>query len=266
MDRLYLYPQTSCPCLDCKKNEPLPIEKGFKSNLAVRGCNIPAYFNCHSRLGFGIDTQPKCDFPPSDKCMDNNDRKSRERACDSIYTVLNPRVMTDKYSPYFHSEVDCGNNSSCGGKTFVSSDPRLFDAARSQYLTLDRPPIESTVKLRDVYDKKLTGYGKNYRNYDDIKEGQITYYTDKSISSALFEPVFGEKAIVNKDVFKDPMGSLKPEYIREAVLNTENPVTNDRGPYPYNLSFIQDTQSHREDIMSKQMAKMNQSKWSARWD
>ena len=62
------------------------------------------------------------------------------------------------------------------------------------------------------------------------------------------------------------MSSMKPEYNRIPLINTENPTTTDRKSFPYGLSYLQDTQSFREDLMSYQQRKNNQEKWSARWN
>jgi hypothetical protein len=281
MNKINLYPQTSCFCGDCY-NPVNRTQSSLNSGLASRCSGIPTIdrnddsysgytcsadtqsFECKNRQWFGTDIEPICPI------------KEPKKGNNPAFRVLNPQAMTEKYSTGFNI-VKCGNKNpygvktGCPADTYSSWDPRLFDAARAQYLTLDRPPIDGNVPLKDMYrsGKGIRGgdsrYGSGYTSYDNIREGQITYYIDDTIKDALFEPVFGERAHVSKDIYQDPMGSIKPEYIRTPILNTENPVTTDRTDYPYNLSFIQDTQSHREDIMSKQMAVQNQSKFSARY-
>jgi hypothetical protein len=61
------------------------------------------------------------------------------------------------------------------------------------------------------------------------------------------------------------MGAMKPEYNRNPIVNTYNPTVTTAKSYPYCLSYIQDSQSFREDIMALQQRKNNQEKWTARW-
>ena len=144
-------------------------------------------------------------------------------------------------------------------------DPRLYSSTRANYLPLDRPPIDGDVKLNRLYSTQLDGYGSGFMPYDTIRDGQIVYYIDKSIENPYFEPVFGEPAKISKVLYKDPMGAMKPEYNRTPLVNTENPAITTAKSYPSCLSFIQDTQSFREDLLSHQMNKRNQERWMPRW-
>ena len=111
----------------------------------------------------------------------------------------------------------------------------------------------------------MDNYSPTTEYYKNIGDGQITYYIDKSIEDAFFSPVFSEPAIQQKILYKDPMGSIQTIYDRVPLINTENPTVTSVKEYPYCLSFIQDSQSHREDIMAIQQRKNNREKWSARW-
>lgn len=240
-DTINLYPKTSCPCeqIENKYN----IAKGFNSNLAVNACNIPNYFNLFNTAEFGKDTEPV--------------EESK------IYS-LNPQVYSTKYSPDF-GEFQQKMPKGCCEPTYMSRDPRLYSPTRYEYLPLDRPPINGNVKLKDVYDKQYDNYGCGFTPYENIRDGQIEYYIDKSISKALYTPVFSEPSKVDKVLYRDPMGAMKPQYTRSAIFNTMNPTTTIRDDYPSCLSFLQDTQSYREDIMSYQQRKNNQQRWEPRW-
>ena len=243
-DTITLYPQSSCPCDDAIQRK-YPMGEGFKSNLSVPACNIPQYFDLFNTANFGNAVQPQ-----SEKIVFNN---------------LNPDVYYSKLTKnYIPIKSVC--NSGCEDITYINEDPRLKDAPRSIQTTLDRPPITGDVRLKDIYDDKYNAYRLGYIPYKDIVDGQINYYVDNSIKDALYKPVFSEEANVQKVLYKDPMGAMKPEYTRQPLINTLNPTTYNRQNFPYGLSYMQDTQSHREDIMSYQQRKNNQQKWSARWE
>jgi len=179
------------------------------------------------------------------------------------WAQLNPQVYTEKFTEGF-GKIPC-NQEGCPNPAYMSLDPRLYSTTRFNYLPLDRPPIDGKVRLKDVYDRKWDNYGQGMKPYTEINDGQIEYYVDRSIENAYFDPLFAEKAKEVSVLFKDPMGSNKPEYTRIPLVNTNNPTVSKPKEYPYCLSFIQDTQSHREDLLSYQMRKRNQERWETRW-
>lgn len=243
-DRLYMYPKSSCTCYNCTK-EKYSFPRGNPSNLAVKSCDISPYFSCFDRRSINSNQQPI---------------QSEEKNI----TFINPESYTKKYSKQF-SIIDCKQKSGhCTETQYASWDPRTWSATRNQYLTFDRPPLDSTPKLKDIYNDDLKGYGKNYQSYKDINAGQIIYYTDKSREDAYYRPLFNETVKVGTIIYKDPMGAIKPEYPRSTQYT--NPITDDNCNYgEYNLSYIKDTNMHREDILSSQMTKINQQRWMPRW-
>lgn len=238
-DIVYLYPKSSCPTEDCKKT--YPVETGYKSNLSVRGCNVPKYFDCYNTVEWRRNIQPRDDVGINE---------------------INPQVYQGKLAEGFN-KVGC--NTCCPNETYISMDPRLYSSTRADYLVLDRPPMDGNVRLKDLYSSKLDCYGIGFKPYDQINDGQITYYIDESIKDAFYKPVYSEPAEEISVLYKDPMGSMKPEYNRKALINTYNHTVTESDCYPYGLSFIQDSQSFREDIIALQQRKNNQEKWSARW-
>ena len=240
-DTITMYPKTLCD-VNCKNTYPV-CETNRKTNLSMKTCNSSDFFNCYSTI------ELKKEIQPQDKT--------------GIYE-LNPDVYYNKIAKGF-DKIGCKTD--CPNETYISTDPRLLDVLRSQYLPLDRPPMSGNVKLKDVYNKNLDNYKTGFSgNYSDINDGQITYYIDRSIESAFYKPVYSEPSEETTVLFKDPMGSIKPEYNRTAIINTQNPTTTSYPCYPYHLSFLQDTQSFREDLISLQQRKNNQEKWSARWN
>jgi hypothetical protein len=246
-DSIYLYPKTSCPCDTCFPKYPV-TQDGIKSNRAVRGCEESPYFDCYNRVELKREIQPK-----------NNE---------GMYD-LNPQAYTDKLSEGFDG-INCGDNCppvapTCNKVVYLSRDPRQFNSPRADYMPLDSIPIDGNVRLKDVYDDRYDDYGIGFQSYDKIKDGQIVYYIDKSIEDAFYKPVYSEPAEEVSVLYRDPMGSMKPEYNRNALVNTANPTVTTAKKYPYCLSYLQDTQSFREDIIALQQRKNNQEKWSARW-
>ncbi len=182
-------------------------------------------------------------------------------------TPYNPSVYNSHLSKDFFPYC-VKDNQQKDKEYYTSTDPRLRDVVRNGTTQiLDRPPINHTVKLKNVYDENLRNYGKNYTDYSSINGGQILYYNDKSIQNAYFEPNFVDPIQVSGFVYRDPMSTFKPQYIRTPATQQPNPVNNTKcSQYKYNLSSITDTVEHRQDLMSKQMSKMNQSRYIPRWN
>lgn len=235
-----MYPKTSCNCFQCTGEEH-KFPTGPPTNLSVRGCHVSEYYDCQNRrvVGFHDAANAKSGIEP-----------------------INPQAYQDQYSTQFNP-MKCGD-SCCPETQYTSWDPRLYSSLHNQYLTFDRPPLESKVPLSEVYDKKLQGYGQGYETYKDINAGNILYYTDKSIEDPYFNPLFSQPARVGTVVYKDPMGAMKPEYPRivEQTKLIGDDQCDNKG---FCLSWMRDSQQHREDILASQMAKRNQQRWEPRW-
>lgn len=240
-DIINLYPKSSCSTWECKGSYPIPSQ-GVKSNLSVKGTEISPYFDCYDRVELSQQVQP---------------------TKDKGWYELNPQIYLDNVSKGFFNNPN--STDGCPEKGFLSYDPRQFSSPRAEWLTLDRPPPDGNVKLDEVYDKKYDRYGIGFNSYENIRDGDISYYIDKSIQGAFYNPVYAEPSKETTVLYQDPMGGMRPQYNRQALINTENPTVTTPKSYPYSLSFIQDTQSFREDIIALQQRKHNESKWSARW-
>lgn len=239
------YPKTSCNCFYCNKSIfPKPI--GVATNSSVRGCQFSPYYECHDRSLFKTQVEPVKDF--REYIILNRDVISKDKF-DCTFREINPKIC---------------KGSSCKNITYISSDPRLYNAATADWLQLDRPPLitYSNIDLLST-NKELNNYGQNYRSYQDINAGQILYYIPRDIEDSFFEPNFSEKAAVIGTLYKDPMDNMKPEYTR--IPKSLNCFNRQCETGNYCLSFINDTQYQREDILSKQLTIPNQQKYSARW-
>lgn len=232
---VYKYPLSSCTYTPHNNDKD-----GIPTNMSVRNCNVNA---------------PPLQF--SNTTVQPNSKEG--------LTAINPQVYQDKYAKDFRSE-HCKESSSCPSVQWVSPDPRLISATHfGQRQTLSNPPIDSTVRLNQLdVDEKLNGYGQNYGTYANVNAGQILYYTDHSREDAFYKPLFTDSAMVTGYLYKDPMDALKPVYDRVPIVQND-PMGPKRDNYSGGLSWIQDSTSHREDLMSRQMNIRNQQRWMPRW-
>ena len=221
------YPKTSCDCSECPTGTPLwpaiNTNPTSTNNLGLASCNqINQISTCHNTSFIGMSKEPN---PWTQNSIE----------------VLNPNFGLTKADGFFHTTNDC---------TVTAVDPRLVNPMYGATpLQLNRAPFTGSVRLKDIYSDELDNYGQNYKNYKDIDAGQIVYYVDNDITDALSLPNFTMRSNVKNTVFRTPMGGLWPRY--EAT-----PFTEDH-KYISPQQFTRDTVFQREDIMSRQMSKMN---------
>ena len=241
---LYKYVQSSCPCFVNNTGTNYDIKNGNPSNLAISSCKYPDIFECNNNFIFKQNIEP----------TDNH-----------VTKWINPNVYTSKTALDFGS-INNTSDSTCQPTQYLSADPRLTSAIRGSRMTLDRPPIDSTIKLKDIYDEKIKSSGQNYSSYNDINYGDIIYYTTND--DAFYKPLFSNPAHTISTLYKDPMDNIIPEYTRIPLEKQNNPITtlNNEDNDGYHLSWIKDSQNHREDLLSLQMQKSrNKNRWSPRW-
>ena len=245
------YPTSLCNCFnnDCDNTRST---QGYNSNLSIKNCdfkkydcNIGKYNDCGRKEIFKQQIEPRL----------LND-----------FDILNKNVYKSAFDKTFQ-KVDCPRNNGCNSTVYTSNDPRLVSVVNGgQIQTLDRPPLNASIKLADIYtDPSLKNYGANYKSYDDINAGDIVYYIDKSIEDAFFQPNFTNPSNVTGVIYKDPMSAFKPVYERKPIKDNNMLDTNRNRTYNTGLSFLNDTNEHREDLMSKQMYKTNKNRYSSRW-
>ena len=135
----------------------------------------------------------------------------------------------------------------CPYVQYSGTNPRLFSPMRGQWLNLDTPPNTSIVSLGN--DKMNPIHRPQvYSSYTNIHSGQIQYYTTP-ISSVFKD----SPTIVYQNNFTDPMGTIKPEFVHRPKH------IQDDGCYD---SYTRDMMSFREDLMARQMIKMNQNNYN----
>jgi hypothetical protein len=240
MSAIYNYPQTSCRCYNCDNNKT--TLKGIPSNMSIPNCDFKNFNECYTSKNF---------------------RNNIEPAQKSGYTYLNFKNLSPAVSKEF-TKIECPDNQGGCKTVYASMDPRLINVPHAQSLTLDRPPQDESMLLSQIYGEELRNYGKGYRTYADIKEGQYQYYIDKSREDPFYSPLFATSANVNGSVYKDPMGALKPSYERTPLISIDYLNTKNNN-YTGCLSWIRDSTEQREDILSKQMYKINQQRYEPRW-
>lgn len=125
------------------------------------------------------------------------------------------------------------------------NDPRLISSAHSgQRLLLDAPVRDGSVQMKKIPFLETTDY--IHDNYGNIKTGDVSYYYDSHIGKPFFQPLFDPSDIVKVD-YIDPMGTYKAHYYRKG--------TDDRH---LGLSWLTDSQFHRNDILARSMWRRNQ--------
>jgi hypothetical protein len=210
-----------CNSCDCNKKD-WPTE-GNKSSTAIYGqCRWPRNFDCVSYVNYKTEKQPG--FYPDDIERSNINEKFG----------LNPDIQFFKYD-----EGTCGQ----GEQYFSPDDARLIDPRRNLRMFLDKPPYNSNVPIEEIYTDKVYEHPQFYKDYSQIHSGQIQYYYDKTNKEPYSTPNYVLTSKVQYNMFKDPMDSVKPEYVREPVLFTNKVVSKDRS--------TQDTLTFREDMVER---------------
>jgi hypothetical protein len=106
-----------------------------------------------------------------------------------------------------------------------------------------------------VYDPRFTGYGDEYRGYEDVRLGNVRYYyTDVD---AYKSPNFVIRNKVDHVDMQQPMGDTYSSYPREAALEDVRDIVND--------DWMAKSTEFREDLMERQMRKSNARQWQLRF-
>ena len=126
------------------------------------------------------------------------------------------------------------------------ADPRVVSSARSgEAIEFDVPVLDGGVKMADVYLPR-PGYGSVHDSVADIVGGNVSYYYDAQIMVPFFSQLFSRPREFTRYDYIDPMGTYKPHYA--------NRVETIRHP----LSWMRDSQFHRQDLLSANVWRRNQ--------
>ena len=214
------------------------------SNLSVSNCNFNDNYQGYNEVPFAYSERPKNEVG---------------------YTILNPQLVKNKYDTDFDRiNVD----GKCVYITSVPDGSVKFNQNDGQYSLLDLPARDSGLGLNELdkmyTDDSFNNYKTGYRQYKHIQGGDITYYINKQNQEPFFSPIFSGDFNTTSVMYKDPMGGLRPQYLRYSN-NSTNKITN-RNSFEYNLSWIEDSNEYREDLLARRIQKLNENRWNARWN
>jgi hypothetical protein len=119
---------------------------------------------------------------------------------------------------------------------------------------------ETIPELSKIYNyKEANDYRtKSYQDVKDIKSGYITYFPQKrQVKDVYTKPNFVNDSKIDGSLYLNPMGSVMTTYTRTMTKNNLQK--------PDQLTWIQDTNENREELMSLQMRKMNRSMYETKW-
>lgn len=116
-----------------------------------------------------------------------------------------------------------------GGEACVKLDTELPETVPKNHLISTDPSL-----------KKYGNLGKSYKNYEDIKAGQIKYYFDKDIEH-FYKPHVVEGNTIHCSVYTDPMGSNKFQFKRVPDKPYCPYKRTEDTQYENCLSFVEDT-------------------------
>jgi len=259
----------SCPCRNCKSGGNNFVKP---QNTIPESCNLNAFdpnMPCSEIRTTNLNQQPPVINKSTVKCL--NDKSHFEKNKNGTFLLTQPCFGLDLATDFvaktntehtkYHKNIR-PHKPPCSDPQWLSLDPRLMSPPHSPLdfndrQTLDAPPYTGEVPLDDVYDDRLTNYGKNYKSYRDINGGQIRYYIDKYLSPVLFDPLFVMKSNVESEIFLDPMTTGKFQTIRKPVFRDNKDVSD--------YQFDRDAISFRENLMHSQMAIPNQHDYNHVW-
>lgn len=147
--------------------------------------------------------------------------------------------------------------------TYTSADPRLISSGHNgQVLTLDQPPYNGKVDFNtfdDIYKSRPDYDHYEKADYEAFTNGQMQYYIDPTLATPFIPELFGHGCYYTPEPYVDPMGSVKPHY-NLCLANKGQACHNEVRPFD-ELTWITDSNAHRESIMAGQQARRNQERY-----
>jgi hypothetical protein len=178
------------------------------------------------------------------------------------FKFINPSVYTNKFDKNFERvRVSYPENKN----VWINSidDGKVKSQHDGSLIRLDNPPLDTEVKFKDLdriyIDKNFNNYKTGFLHYKDIEAGEILYFIDTRNKNPYHTPIFTGDYDTDLMIYKDPMGSSKHHYNREQ--NDKKNNIHKQTNFKYGLSWLEDTNEQREDIISRQMYKRNQTRY-----
>lgn len=182
---------------------------------------------------------------------------------DPLLKEYNDNLFTQTVQPgvYYRDDIIEPINSNIGISFQQQFLPRTFKEVENGLLIEDHDPNfapelpkvirPSRPDAANIYDPRFTGYGTSYRNYVDPVTGQPRFPYDDINAKRM--PSYIVRSKIDTHNFADTYDS---------VQNAGLALNDIRGKAQG--AFIDDTTSHRDDIMSKLMRKTNAEAWQRR--
>ena len=182
---------------------------------------------------------------------------------DPIMKEYNKNLFTQTVQPgvYYRDDIIEPINSNIGISFQQQFLPRTFQEVDNGLLIEDHDPnlapklpmVVSTPRPDDanIYDPRFTGYGTSYRNYVDPVTGQPRFPYDDVNAKRM--PSYIVRSKIDTHNFADTYDSVQNKGL---ALNDIRAKAQS--------AFMDDTTSHRDDIMSKLMRKTNAEAWQRR--
>ncbi len=215
----------------------------METNLSIENCSYNNDQYC-ARKPF------LCGGTPCNKYLKANER----------VTFLNLNAMTGVLANDLHQVA------TPIGRGYTSEDSRLKNPRTGNIaLVLDRPPTDQSVDTDNVANfKNCDKFKTGFSQYKDL-QGQIVYYVDNELATPFPSPVFENQAQVTGYNFVTPMNGIEPRYERKPVRCRNCLQIRCRCDYLGGLSWIDDSNEHREDLIALQMGRVNKTQWAPRW-
>ena len=182
---------------------------------------------------------------------------------DPVLKEYNKNLFTQTVQPgvYYKDDIIEPINSNIGISFQQQFLPRTFQEVDNGLLIEDHDPslapelpsilMPHHSDAANIYDPRFTGYGTSYRNYVDPMTGQPRFPYDDVNAKRM--PSYIVRSKIDTHNFADTYDS---------VQNTGLALNDIRSKA--HGAFIDDTTSHRDDIMSKLMRKTNAEAWQRR--
>jgi hypothetical protein len=176
-----------------------------------------------------------------------------------VFTLNTPSVQTFT-NPMF-VPVLCSDQA-CNNVVYASNDPKLCSAGHSgQRIVLDKPPANGDLFTVDglnpsIECSNLSSTGYKDSSYINLRDGSIQYYYDVDLATPFTPYLFDSKHRIIKETYTDPMGICKPHYFFVETQKADTPESCLGCP-----TWLRDSQFHREDMLSRQLAKINQNSY-----
>ena len=140
------------------------------------------------------------------------------------------------------------------------SKNRLMENPDRNWWTQKHSAFEAdagTVSAEDMYDPRSNGSGDASRSYYDTNLGQVRYYYGDVSTLRGSSGNFISRSNIDHMEYQDPMSKILPEFARTPIEGSTRALVQNK--------WMEDTTSHRENMMESLMRKKNRESWQQRY-